>query len=231
VAAPHVSVVVPVHNCERYLAVALESLLAQRPRPFEVIVVDDGSTDGSLGVAQRFSAPVRSVAQARRGTGGARNTGVAATGGDYVAFLDADDHWTSTALTSLVASFVADPSLDIAFGHVRHFISPDLDRTTASRLWHRPGLEPGYLPGAMLARRDAFDRVGGFREDLALGYFLDWMARARECGLREVVVESQVLWRRLHASNHSRLAAADRTGYARALKAALDRRRAAAAGD
>jgi glycosyltransferase involved in cell wall biosynthesis len=231
VSEPRISVVVPVHNCERYLRSALDSVLGQNPPPFEVTVVDDGSTDDSLAVAQRFGAQVRCVAQARRGVGGARNAGLAASSGDYVAFLDADDLWTARALRSLLAPLAADSRLDLAFGHVRHFISRDLDRTTASRLLRRPGLEPGYLAGAMLVRRGAFDRVGGFREDIAIGDFIDWMARARECGLREAIVGEHVLWRRLHGSNHGRRAEEARTDYARVLKAALDRRRGTVAGD
>lgn len=225
-AEPRVSVIIAVHNGERYLAAAIESALDQRHPPFDVVVVDDGSSDASLAIAQQFGPPVRCVSQDRRGAGAARNVGCATCRGEFVAYLDADDLLTRNALACQLAAFAADPSLDLVFGHVRQFISPDLDAATASRLVCPPGLQPGYLIGAVLVRRAAFDRVGGFREDVGSGEFVDWMARARELRLREAMLDEHVLTRRLHATNHGRLHMNERADYARVLRSALDRRRA-----
>jgi len=222
-----VSVVIPVHNVERYLAAAIESALA--PRPFEVIVADDGSTDSSVGLAQGYGAPVRVLRHQRRtGIAATRNRGVAASRGDHVAFLDADDMWTADALTSQLAAFAADPGLELVFGYMQQFVSPDLDEASASTLRCDPSLQPGYLVGAVLIDRDALRRVGPFREDLVTGDFMDWMVRARELGVRETLVPEHVLWRRIHSSNHGLRHADARGDYARVLKSALDRRRAAA---
>jgi glycosyltransferase involved in cell wall biosynthesis len=223
---PRVSVVIVVHNGERYLAAAIESVLKQRQAGFELIVIDDCSTDASLAISRRFEPPVRCISRKRGGIGAARNAGLAASSGEYLAFLDADDLWTPTALAARLKAFAGDPELDIVFGHVREFISPDLDMRTAERLGCRPGLEPGYLLGATLIRRDVFERVGSFRQDLATGEFVDWIARAHERGVRERLVGDHVLWRRLHGSNNGVVRADARTDYARVLKRALDRRRA-----
>ena len=89
-----VSVVIPVHDGERYLAAAIESVLEQTLPPAEVIVVDDGSTDSSVQVAERYAPQgVRCHSQANAGGGAARNRGVALSEGDFIAFLDADDLW------------------------------------------------------------------------------------------------------------------------------------------
>src|SRR5437763_396949 len=95
-ADPSVSVVVPVRNGERFLGQALESALGQTLRPTEVIVVDDGSTDATVQVAAAF--PVLVVASDGRGVSAARNTGVAASRGELIAFLDHDDVWERAKL-------------------------------------------------------------------------------------------------------------------------------------
>jgi glycosyltransferase involved in cell wall biosynthesis len=224
---PTVSVVVPVRDGERYLAEALESLLAQTPAVHEVIVVDDGSTDHSAILAERVGNPVRCLRQPGRGPGAARNTGIAASRGEFVGFLDADDRWATDALSSRLAAFAADPSLDLVFGHVRQFLDPRADGQRATRLAVRPDADPGYLPGGLLARRAALERVGAWREDVMLGDFVDWMARAREAGLREELISDLVLWRRLHGENLTRRRLDAWSGYPQVVKAALDRRRAA----
>jgi glycosyltransferase involved in cell wall biosynthesis len=222
---PLVSVVVPVHNGERYVRDAIESVLRRGHRSLEVIVVDDGSTDGGASVAERCGPRVRVHRQDRAGAGAARNYGVRLARGAYLAFLDADDLWTVASLTSRLEALCADPSLDLVFGHVRHFVSPDLDPARASRIFCPPGAQPGYLPSCMLARREAVERVGPFREDLRIGEFVDWMARARECALREAMVADTVVLRRIHGANQGIRHRDHRGDFARVVKAALDRRR------
>jgi glycosyltransferase involved in cell wall biosynthesis len=224
---PRVSVVMAVHNGDRYLADAIQSVLRQRPAVFELIVVDDSSTDESMAISQRFGPPVRCIPRQRGGVGAARNTGVAASSGDYIAFLDADDLWTTTALVGRLRAFADDPELGLVFGHVREFISPNLDKQASERLVCRQGLKPAHLAGGALVHRGVFEQLGQFREDLVTGEFIDWIARARERGVPELLLGDHVLWRRLHGSNLGLVRGDARTEYARVLKWALDRRRAA----
>ena len=107
-----VSVIIPVYNGELYLDEAIESALGQPYRPIEVIVVDDGSTDGSAEVAKQFDSPMRYCFQPNAGLGAARNKGISLAQGSFFAFLDADDLWLENKLTRQMALFDKNPELD-----------------------------------------------------------------------------------------------------------------------
>jgi glycosyltransferase involved in cell wall biosynthesis len=227
-AEPLVSVVVPVHDGERYLHEALDSVGAQTYRRTELIVVDDGSTDASGEVARRFGARVD-----RRPHGGAaaaRNRGLELARGDCVAFLDADDVWAHDKLERQLAALSRDSGVDLVFGHLRQFVSPDLATEVAARLRWEPGALPGRLPSALLARRTAFERVGPFAVDWRVGELMEWLLRAREQGLREAMVPEVVVHRRLHPVSSSLRHRGSITDHAHILKRAIDRRRARAGG-
>ena len=218
------SVVIAVRDCERHIGEAIDSVLVQGP--LELIVVDDGSSDRSAAVAESRGATVISLDGL--GIGPARNAGVAAARGDLIAFVDADDVWCPGKLDAQLAALAADPALEIVYGHVLQFLSPELSQEEAARLVCPDEPQPGYCAGAALIRRAAFDVVGPFAA-LTTGEFIDWMARAREAGLRETMLEQTVLLRRIHAANHGIVRRHATSDYVRVVKAALDRRRALAA--
>ena len=91
--APGITVVIPAHNAGEHLGRALESVLAQTRPADEILVVDDGSTDNTAEVARSYGSAVTYLYQDQRGAGAARNRGIEAATGDWVAFLDADDEW------------------------------------------------------------------------------------------------------------------------------------------
>lgn len=108
---PLVSAVIPAYNTERYLRRAIESVLAQSYRPLECIVIDDGSTDRTGEIARSFGERVRYVAQLNSGASAARNAGIEAARGEYIAFLDADDYWLDTKLEHQMRVLAAHPGL------------------------------------------------------------------------------------------------------------------------
>jgi glycosyltransferase involved in cell wall biosynthesis len=222
-AEPTVGVVVPVWNAELWLGEALDSALAQRHAPIDVVVVDDGSSDRSAAIAERYGPPVRVVRQANAGIGAARNRGVELVNGELVTFLDADDLMTAASLACRVQVLVRRPEIDMVFGQVRRF-SEKLDGTPVAL--NEP--QPGHVPAIMLVRRAALERVGAFLADTHVAEGLDWLLRAREHGLAELTLSDQVLWRRVHGQNNSLRNRAEIGEFAQALKASLDRRRAAA---
>lgn len=120
VTAPRASVVVPVFNQARFLPAALDSALAQTYRDREIIVVDDGSTDDTPGVAQRYGDAVRYVRQANRGLAGARNAGIGLARGEVVALLDSDDVWLPGFLEHMIGVADAQPQASVYFGAWRY---------------------------------------------------------------------------------------------------------------
>jgi glycosyltransferase involved in cell wall biosynthesis len=222
---PPVSVIIPAYNGERYLGAAIDSVLAQEPAPGEVIVVDDGSTDGSAMIAERYGPPVVVVRQPRGGNAVARNRGLEVARGDNIAWLDADDLWTADSLGRRLALLEAEPEIDIVWGRVEFFVSPDTEPEAARSLVCPAGPQPGVLAGAMLIRRRVYDRVGRFEPELRTGQFVSWILRCRDAGIRELGMPEVVMRRRLHASNYTRTHRQELAEYTRIVHAALQRRR------
>ncbi len=221
-----VSVIIPVYNCDRYLAQAIESVLAQTYRPIELIVIDDGSTDRSAAVAQRFGDSVLYCFQPNSGTGAARNQGIELARGGFFAFLDADDLWVEDKLARQMAAMSSNPELDVVFGQVQQFRSPELDESVKKSIHCPPELMPGYSPSAMLIKREAFFRVGQFETNWQVGEFVNWYVRATDLGIRKMMLPDLVARRRLHETNQGVRQRHAAIQYVQILKASLDRRRA-----
>lgn len=230
-AAPRrVSAIVPAFNYARYLPEAIDSILAQSRDDLEVevIVVDDASADDTPAVLARYAGRVRAIRHARQsGSGAAANSGVRESTGEFLAFLDADDRWMPGKLARQVAAFDADPALDLVFGWVQEFVSPDYARAASPDVV--PRRQPAPIAGTMLVRREAYRRAGEFAEGGVLGEFLAWYLRASELALKSVMLPEVLLERRVHADNLTRRDRAARRDYVRVLKHAIDRRRAQAA--
>jgi len=225
----NVGVIIPVRDGERYLAEALDSVLAQSHPPHDIVVIDDGSRDRTVAVAQRYAPRVRCFSQAAAGIGAARNSGVAEVRGEYLAFLDCDDVWPRDRLERQLAAFSAHPRPHLVFGHIEQFVSPELGPAARAELVCPDRPQPAFLANTMLAPREVWNRVGPFSTTAVRSEFLDWLLRARAAGLREIMVDDVVLRRRLHTSNHGRIKHDVAGEYALTLKHALDRRRAAQA--
>jgi glycosyltransferase involved in cell wall biosynthesis len=120
---PAVSVIMPAYNAERYLHVAVDSVLRQSFADLELLIVDDGSVDGTVAIAEGYAARdprVRVLQQRNAGPGPARNTGFRAARGRVFAFLDSDDEWDDTFLAAQVAVLQARPDIDVVVGNARN---------------------------------------------------------------------------------------------------------------
>ena len=226
---PLVSVLITAYNAENYLAEAIDSAFGQTYGNVEVVVVDDGSDDGTWSVVRRYPR-ARSRHQTRAGIGAARNVAVSMAKGDFLTFLDADDRFPLDKLDIQLREFAADPSLEAVYGHVREFVSPDLSAADAARIRPPVAYHPSHLSGVMLIRRSAFDRVGPWKIGLKVGTGVEWYTRSLEAGVRTKLLPDVLLERRLHLSNNGLQQADHRLQYASIVKAALDRRRAQSAG-
>lgn len=216
-----VGVAVPVYNGERFLAQTLVSVLEQSYPVRDVVVLDDGSVDGSARVARGVGSPVRVVERPHAGIGAARSQAMDAVRGEVILPLDADDLLPSSSVEARIKVLQTRPEVDVVFGHIRSF---------SACLGNQPvpldEPRPAHVPDAMLIRRSAYDRVGPFATDLRVAETLDWLLRARDIGLVEATVPEHVVWRRVHGANNSLTRRASLTEFPWAIKASLDRRRA-----
>jgi glycosyltransferase involved in cell wall biosynthesis len=167
--APKVSVVIPTYNCDRYLAEAIDSVLSQSYAEYEVIVVDDGSTDRTAEILQSYGDRIRHLRQSNQGVAIARNQGIQLAQGEWVAFLDADDFFLPDKLAAQMAIASACPDLGIIHSGW-HRVDPQGQILVAVTPWQQiPRLDleswlrwKPVLPSAMLFRRDWLMRSGGF---------------------------------------------------------------------
>jgi glycosyltransferase involved in cell wall biosynthesis len=219
-----ISVIVPVYNGEKYLSEALESVFAQDYRPLEVIVVDDGSTDGTAAIARRFP-QVCYIYQVNQGPAVARNAALNSSRGDLITFLDADDVWAPNSLLKLADYLARHPGEDAVFGMILNFLEAGMKCP--------PWIDPATLEqsrdqhhlASMLARRSLFEAVGQFNCMYRLGEDLEWLFRLKESGKAVGSLAETVLLRRVHESNISHNQSRQAQIRLRMLKESIDRKR------
>ena len=198
-----ISVVTAVFNTVRFLGEAIESVLAQGEDLLEILVVDDGSTDGSAGVAERFGSPVRLIRQAHAGQAAAENRALAAARGDYVTFLDADDLYSPDKFALQAGRLDRNPDVDIVIGQKSYLRSDTAtDGQQEFSEHHDDHLALSF--GACMVRRGVFDRVGLLDVTMELCEDWDWFMRVREAGVPLLLHRHVVLRQRLHEANSTR---------------------------
>ena len=234
---PSISVILPVFNGRRFLLDAARSVLAQSLPPCELIVVDDGSTDGSLDALESLPAspfPVRVLRQPNAGQSAARNLAARQAEGEYLAFLDQDDQWHPQHLERLVAPLEEDSAVGWTYCD---FDEIDFDGNLVTRAFLRAQRVPNpkrtiyecvasdlmVLPSASVLRRAAFEQAGGFDEALSGYEDDDLFVRFFRLGWEHVFVDRALVRFRIHAngSSTSRRFIDSRLRYAEKLAAIL----------
>jgi glycosyltransferase involved in cell wall biosynthesis len=203
---PSVSVVLAVKNGERYLAEALESVLAQSRPPQEIVVVDGHSEDRSAAIAAAYDR-VRVVKQEGVGFAGAWNEGVAASQGEILAFIDSDDRWEPRKLALQVEHLLDHPEVDYVITRARFVAEPGMPLPRGFNPDLLEGDHVANMPSALVIRRPAFAAVGPFRTDYSIASDIDWFARAKDLPLTLGVVEEVLVDKRVHDTNLSYTAA------------------------
>ncbi len=171
-----ISVIIPTYNYAHFLPEAIQSVFRQEKVVCEVIVVDDGSTDGTADVLERYSGKITVITQENKGLSAARNAGLRKAGGRYIVFLDADDLLLQQALRSQLLVLQGDPQRTMAVCRSLFFETCDAQgqpQPTGSWRLFRDTLEAHLChfniapPHAFMVRRDAVERCGGFDTGLA----------------------------------------------------------------
>lgn len=184
---PLVSVVIPARNAARTLAETVESVRAQRFIDWEMVIVDDGSTDGTAALARqcaRRDARIRVIAGPRRGVSAARNAGVAATQGQLIAFIDADDLWEINKLELHVERMRVQADLGVSFDRVL-FVDVKGRSTgvrSTPRVYNLKAHDwlyenPASTASTLVVRREVFVSIGGFDESMRFAEDLELLVR------------------------------------------------------
>lgn len=222
-----VSVVIPAYNAEKYLAEAIESVLVQQSSDLEIIVVDDGSTDGTAAVAGRYADRIRFVRQSNLGVAAARNHGIRLARGEVLGFLDADDCFTADALELQLLRLRRHPEVDIVLGQRSYFSTPAPPDLAEENLAN-PADDYLFLSfGCSLIRRSVFDSIGFLSESMRFCEDWDWFMRARESDVPLLIHKCIVLHVRLHETNTTRQRELGKKFTLEMFRRSLTRRKAA----
>jgi glycosyltransferase involved in cell wall biosynthesis len=201
---PAVSVIIPAYNAEKFVLEAIASVRAQDYPNVEIILVDDGSCDGTVDFVSRQAPDVRVVQQANAGAAAARNTGLRNAGGDFICFLDADDGWLPGKLAAQVAYLQSHPNVGAVF-HRWMVLKPDemgnygvprqqdvpdpgeIDPESSGWLYPRLLLDCIVHTSTVMIRREVVEDVGHFETGLITGEDYDyWLRVSRQCEVHKL---------------------------------------------
>ncbi|MEO1429163.1 MAG: glycosyltransferase family A protein [Cyanobacteria bacterium J06633_8] len=205
---PKVSVIIPAYNAMSFLPETLKSVFKQTFTDFEILVVNDGSSDDIVEWVSQIKDPrVKLISQTNQGVSAARNAGIRKAQGEYIAFIDADDLWEATKLEKQVNCMEANPSVGLVYTWTA-FIDQFGKPTSISKISHAQGdvweeivIRDMISPGASaMVRAECFDKVGLFDVGLSIGEDRDMWTRIAAIYPFAVVKEFLTLYRR-HSSN------------------------------
>lgn len=203
-----VSVIIPAHNAERYLGQAIKSIASQTHRDHEIVVVNDGSTDGTRDVMDAWGQTIIAVHQDNLGASTARNAGVAASFGEHLAFLDADDWLLPDTLAALSGFLDTHSDIGLVAGGLAVVDDNDQQISTQKPWLHCPGITLEDLtlvglsgPTGVMLRRTHFDAIGGFDSELTHVEDIDFWWRLRRDGCQMAWLPQIVGGYRVHAAS------------------------------
>jgi len=213
---PQVSVIIPTYNRAGCLREAVDSVLAQKFRGFELIVVDDGSTDETPQLLREYGSSIRMLRQENRGVSAARNAGIAASRGELIAFLDSDDAWLPGKLARQVEFFRQNPEILICqteelWVKNGRRVNPGQRHRKRGGMIFEPSLALCLVsPSAVMLRRELFEQVGLFDERLPACEDYDLWLRV-SCRFPVGLIETPLIIKRGgHADQLSRARGLDR---------------------
>jgi hypothetical protein len=196
---PLVSVIIPVYNGENFIREAVENVLSQKYPALEIIIINDGSTDGTEARIKQLPVDIRYFTQNNNGPAAARNKGIRDASGEFITFLDADDLWPENNLNIMVDEMLRDPDMEVIRGYAQL-----MEINKASGYYDYVGNPKESFPhyiGAAIYHKSAFEKVGLFDPALRFGEDTDWFLRASEMKLNIKRLEETSLYVRRHERN------------------------------
>lgn len=192
-----VSVIIPAYNCAKYIDEAVNSVLSQTYPYLEIIVVNDGSTDNTLQIIEKFKDRITIINQAQSGVACARNTGIKSANGDYIAFIDADDYWFKEKIQLQVSYLEKHGDMSAvysawktwtpqngefpqAFSLAPVITNSDIDQENSGWVYDKLLFDCIIHTSSLLAKKSVLDKIGYFDNDLKIGEDYDlWLRLSR----------------------------------------------------
>lgn len=213
-----ISVIVPTYNGGKYIQECIESIQNQKLNT-EIIVIDDISTDNTVDIARKMGARVI-INEVHKGQVAGKNTGIREAKGEYWLTIDQDDKLTDGALQYLLNEFKMDSEAKIVMAQFQDYCSPD---TPDQKRFCKPNPCRGILTGTTLFKKDVFDIIGFFREDLITGDVIDLTTRLAQHNLEIKKVDGVTCARRIHDLNYGRTNQKDEyKDYAKLLRSRIN---------
>lgn len=218
---PKISVIIPVFNGEKFIRKAIKSVIDQNYDPLEIIVVDDGSTDGTAEIAKNTHPEILYAYQENAGVAAARNQGLKMATGDYVAFIDADDLWPENKIHDHFEHLHEYPENLISLGSILQFGNDNTQKPERNESVFTLHL------GAAVIKKSVFDEIGIMDESMKFAEDIDWFLRAIEIKIPIIPLDKVVYLYRIHQNNMTRNLQEANRFMIKAIKTSLDRRRQA----
>ncbi|WP_337044732.1 glycosyltransferase family 2 protein [Emticicia sp. 17c] len=214
---PALSVIIPCYNSEKYIRATLESIFVQQTAIYEIIVIDDASTDNTPAILKSFP-QIRYYQQQNQGPSVARNYGLQLAQSDLICFLDHDDVLAANKFEIQLRFLAQNPDVDIVMGKSKYFKDDDLND---------PAHESHFsvLLGACIFRKAVFTKVGLFEADNWYCQDFDWFLKAFEKNIPIIRHDDLMFYHRLHETNLSNRRPQARLDILKMLKQSIDRRK------
>lgn len=217
-----ISVIISVFNAEKYLSESLDSVLNQSMPAKEIIVINDGSKDRSIEILKHYGKKIKLIDRENKGVPYSVNEGISLVKQPWIAFNDGDDIWSQNKLELQYNYLLEHKHLNILFGMMQQFISPELSETDKAIIYVPKSVEKALIRPAMLAHQSVFAKHGLFNPSLKAGDFIDWFQRIKEKDVKFDFIDEVVYYRRLHKNSLSSQHGV-KEDFLKILKAKLDR--------
>jgi glycosyltransferase involved in cell wall biosynthesis len=199
---PLVSVIIVVKNGELYLNRAIESVIAQTYKPYEIIVVDGQSTDNTAKIAKSFP-QIRYIYQTSQGIANAYNQGIDEAQGEYIAFLSHDDTWTPNKLSTQVNYLIQHPNIQYTVAKVKFFLEEGHSIPPGFKTELLSGDHVGCIMETLVVRKSVFGVIGKLNPEFTVAEDVDWFARAKDNNIPMAVISEVLLHKHIHNTNLS----------------------------
>jgi len=214
-----ISVIIPTYNSANFISAAIESILKQTIRTLEIIVVDDGSTDETAKVLDKYTSQIKYFLQENKGPSSARNLGLNHAVGEYILFLDSDDILLDKSMELLTKSLSNQIDTMLSIG-----LYQEIKKEGKTWIKSKTPYRGTYLSGVMFKKK-LIDKIGMLDEELRTGEDIDWFFRLREQDIPIMFLDQVVLLYRQHKKNLSNNKLHASNGLIKACRNSIQRRK------